>query len=145
MNHRNNIRGVGRLTGRSEVDAGIFRYRELLAKEHYAVARPGGSKLSRFFRSSSASRRKAARAVAAATLLVLILSFASAAELSIGCLYLTPGTAGGGVAVSGIERAPGVSILAESSGSFELTAAGFARSVARYNGELCTGPYCFAP
>ena len=146
MNQRNSNQGVGRLTGRSEVDAGIFRYRELLNQRHYTVERRNGSRLSRLFSFSSVQQRRAAGA-AAATMLVLVLSFASASEISMGCLYLTPGTAGSGTAVSDIERAPSVSILAESAGIFELTAAGwsFARCIERYNGELCTGPYWFAP
>ena len=83
-------------------------------------------------------------------LLVLALSVGAAAQVAgIGCAYLTPGSSGSGSAFAGIERAPGIglSIVAESSGSFELSAAGrnLLEVVARYNGELCSGPYVFAP
>jgi len=146
MNQRNNVVGVGRLSGRSEVDAGLMRYRELLSRPQHAVAKKSGSRLGRIFRSRASARRAAVRAITAAALLVLVLSVAGAAEMSVGCLFLTPGTGAGGISVASIEAAPGLSILA-TGGTFELTAAGwsFEQRVARYNGELCIGPYYFAP
>ena len=141
MNNQNNQRQVGRLTGRTEVDAGLMRYREQLA--HGSSAAVNG-------RSGSASYGRAAGVVVAVLLLALALSVGAAAQVAgIGCAYLTPGVVGGGSAFAGVERAPGsgLSIVAESSGSFELSATGrtFLEAVARYNGELCSGPYVFAP
>jgi hypothetical protein len=141
MNNQSNQRQVGRMTGRISVDAGLMNYRERLAQASVcsAIGRP-----------SSVSYRRAAGVVVAMLLLVLALSVgASAQTAGIGCLYLTPGTSGGGQVFAGIERAPGIglSIVAESRGSLEFSVAGrsFPEMVARYNGELCSGPYVFAP
>jgi|GEM_PF-2196119 hypothetical protein len=141
MNNQSNQRQVGRMTGRIAVDAGIMNYREQLA-------RASNSSASR--RSSSVNNRRGTGVVVAMLLLVLALSVGAAAQVAgIGCAYLTPGSSGSGSAFAGIERAPGIglSIVAESSGSFELSAAGrnLLEVVARYNGELCSGPYVFAP
>jgi hypothetical protein len=140
MNNQTNRRQVGRMTGQIAVDTGIMNYREQLARASNSFAS----------RSGSASSRRGAGVVVAMLLLVLALSVGVAAQTAgIGCLYLTPGTGGGGQAFAGVERAPGIglSIMAESGGSFELSAAGrvFLEAVARYNGELCSGPYVFAP
>jgi len=146
MNQRNNIVGVGRLSGRSEVDAGLMRYRELLSRPQHAAAKKSGSRLGRIFRSRASARRAAVRAITAAVLLVLVLSVAGAAEMSVGCLLLTPGTGAGGIALATVEPAPSTTVVA-AGGSFELTAVGysFEERVAQYNGELCIGPYYFAP
>jgi len=146
MNQLINIVGVGRLSGRSEVDAGLMRYRELLSRPQHAVAKKSGSQLGRIFRSRASARRAAVRAITAAALLVLVLSVAGAAEMSAGCLFLTPGTGAGGIALASVEIASSTAVVA-ASGSFELTAVGcsFEERVARYNGELCIGPYYFVP
>jgi len=141
MNHRNNNRGVGRLTGRSEVDAGVFRYRELLAKEHYAVARTAGTGLSRFFRLSPASRRKAASAVTAVLAALLVLG-AVVVAAQVG-LEFTPGDAGGS-SWSQAYKAEGV---AEASGSAEflVLGAGSPALEARVAQFVYPGPYDGSP
>ena len=131
MNQRHNNGGVGRLTGRSEVDAGMLRYRELLGRPQHTV-----------------SWRSRLSVVAVGVLVALAVSFAAFGQVAeLGAVSLTPGSAGGGWAVGGIQAAPGASIVAESAGSFELTAAGYGAEagVACYTGELCRGPYAFAP
>ena len=146
MNQRHNNGGVGRLTGRSEVDAGMLRYRELLGREQHTV--PRRSRLGGIFRASSARQRRVTSAVTAGVLLALAVSFATFGQVAeLGAVSLTPGSAGGGWAVSGIQAAPGAFIVAESVGSFELTVAGYSAEagIACYNGELCRGPYAFAP
>ena len=150
MNNQTNRRQVGRLTGRIEVDAGLMKYRELLAKPNHSVASRRRLSLKRLLRSRSAAQRRAVRVVTAALLLVVALSIGSVAQTAgIGCLYFTPGSSGSGTVFAGVEQTPGIgaTIVAESSGSFELSAAGriFLEAVARYNGELCCGPYVFAP
>lgn len=150
MNNQTNQRQVGRLTGRTEVDAGIMRYREMLAETNHDVSSRRGSGMIQRLRSTSVAQRRAAFVVTAVLLLVAALSIASVAEVAgIGCLYFTPGSIGSGVVFAGVEQTPGtgLSIMAESQSSLELLAAGriFLERVARYNGELCFGPYTFAP
>lgn len=141
MNNQPNRRQVGRLTGRINEDAGIMRYRGLLAQADNPSTRN---------RSGSKIQWKFAGMAAAILLLVLALSVGATAHVAgIGCAYLTPGIAGGGSAYAGVEQAPGTeaTLVAESGGSLELSAAGktFLGAVNQYNGELCHGPYVFAP
>ena len=137
MNHRNNDRGVGRLTGRSEVDAGILKYRELLAKERYTAAHTAGSRLGRFFRPSSAGRRRAASAVTAVLAALLVLG-AVVAVAQVG-LEFTPGDVGG----SSKSQAYKAEALAEASGSAEILVfgAGSPALEARITRFVYPGPY----
>jgi hypothetical protein len=90
----------------------------------------------------------------AVLLLVLAFSALGAAAQCAGCLYLTPGTSGGGSAVHAAWRTPEVAlsdgedaVVAVSEGTFELVAAGkfYPEEPPEYTGELVTGPYEFAP
>lgn len=142
MNTRRNQRQVGRLTGRVEVDTGLFRYRDLLGREHSMVAR----------------RRsyQGARVAVAVLLLVLALSAAGVVAQCAGggALCLTAGTSGGASVAHAAWRAPevlltsgGSAVAAASEGTFEFVAVGRfdLEEPPEYAGEMCTGPYEFAP
>jgi hypothetical protein len=141
MNHRNSNRGVGRLTGRSEVDAGVFRYRKLLAKGHYAVARTASSRLSRFFRSSPASRRRTASAVTAVLAALLVLGVVVAVGQV--ALEFTPGAAGGSPSTQ-VYKAEGLAETSDSAESLVL-GAGSPALEARFAEFVYPGPYDGSP
>jgi len=94
------------------------------------------------------------RVAAAVLLLVLAFSALGAATQCAGCLYLTPGTSGGGSVVHAAWRTPEVAlsdgedaVAAVSEGTFELVAAGmfYLQEPAEYTGKLVAGPYEFTP
>jgi len=152
MNQETSKRGVGRLTGRSEVDAGILRYRQLLASEHHGTSSQRGRLVLVSF--TGRRWRKVAATVTASLLIALAVAVGAAARVAGGdCLYLTPGLGGGGMAVSVVERVPQLAmgensgIVTGTGGSFEqLATAKFPEHrFAAYNGELCCGPYQFVP
>lgn len=153
MNNQTN-RQVGRLTGRTEVDAGLMRYRQQLATGHHSVVSQRGSGQNKLLGLSLAWQRKAAAVVAAALVFVVALAIVGASrEAEMGASCLTPGYGGSGTVASSVERAPVIAFIDEtgaiagSGGSFEYDFSGEATedTIMRYNGELCCGPYVLAP
>ena len=140
MNQRNNNGGVGRLTGRSEVDAGMLRYRELLGREQHTV--PRRSRLSGIFRVSFASRRRAAGAVTA--ILAALLVLGAVVAVAQVALEFTPGEAGGSYHSQAYKEAE---CVAEASGSAEflILGAGSPTLEARFAQYVHPGPYDGSP
>jgi len=139
MDNRTKNRGVVRLTGRTEVDAGLLKYRELLSKTDHSPASRKRLSLRLLFHPSLTARRKskAARVVTAVVAALVVLG-AVVAFAGVG-LEFTPGFSGG----SSVSPLCAHESFAEASGSAEFLVfgAGSPTLEARYAEYVYPGPY----
>jgi len=137
MNNQPNRMQVGRLTGQVNADAGIMRYRGLVAHATNPSMR------------GRTSRSRFAGAIIALVVLMLALSVGTAAQVvEIGSQCLTPGHSGCGATVASTDQVPPIATLELAGGGGSLQFAcndGNYQSVELYCGELCCGAYTFAP
>jgi hypothetical protein len=146
---------VARLTGRTELDAGLMRYRGLVAGQHHAVAatrNPGTPSVAPWAQSRT-NRLKLAAGVVAALLLVAALCVSGAGQVvTNGVLGLTSSSSGG-IAVSRGFESPAV-VSADSaaltgtiSGSLAISAAAedLSTPTLPYDGGLSRGACCLTP
>jgi hypothetical protein len=155
MNARNNNQGLGRLTGRVDVDAGLMRYQQLLSSNSHALHTRRSlrsRRLSSLLPVVGSRIRRAAAAITAATLLVLLVSLGTSAGVATsGAELFTLGEAGGSMILIGTASFTSPAILAdvlpEDSGSVEILAAGKIPPycVRCYGGEHCCGPAMLTP
>ena len=153
MNQRTNNRKAVRLTGRTEVDAGLMKYRELLSERHGTVPTVRGSRASGYSRMKAKLGRNRRRALVVSALVavfVLLGTLTSAAQVA---LEFTPGTSGGSGSFA-LEAYKQATKLSEASGEVVVVAAGlplpdapFAQFVhaAPYDGSLDNGSAQLVP
>lgn len=140
---------VGRLTGRVELDAGLMRYRGLLATQRLTAMRGRASRTQHPMHATKLwrQRRKVAAAALAALLVVAALSVAVLGQgATAGVLYFTS-SCNGGFAMSRVSGSlestafESVDPTGRVSGSLEVLAAAEAldANAQYYNGENCLG------